>query len=373
MNEYGLVLTGGGARGAYQAGVLKGLGEIFQKHNKENPLSVYCGTSAGAINIAGITSFIAQKKDPYSELVRLWGALNNDVIYRTDTWSFVQNSYRWARSLTMLGRGTDYRLLSLFDASPLAAFLKENIDFDAIHNAVDEKTIKAISVAAVSYATGMSKTFYDTSLEIEPWKREKRVGVKERITLDHILASSSIPMLFPPIKVGNEYYGDGSLRDYTPLSAPIKMGANKLFVVGVRKRNAIDDDLTTHIPTPGRVLSVVLNGILLDALDSDYERLMRINETVTQLKEPKTSGLKPVDVFLVTPSRKISEIAEEETSSLKGTLRYFVKGLGNLKDSADFISYILFESSYTNKLIELGRHDALNREEEIMQFFFPSK
>lgn len=373
MNEFALVLTGGGARGAYQAGVLKGLGEIFQKNNKENPLSIYSGTSAGAINIAGITSFLAQNKDPYAQLVKLWSELNNDIIYKTDTWSFIQNSYRWARSLTMSGRGSDYRLLSLFDASPLAEFLNEILDFDAIHKAIEKKDIKAITVAAVSYATGMSKTFFETSYDISPWQREKRVGVKEKLTLEHVLASSSIPMLFPPVKVGQEYYGDGSLRDYTPLSAPIKMGANKLFVVGVRKRNAIDSDMTMNIPTPGRVLSVVLNGILLDALDLDYERLMRINQTVSHFKDPLRNNLKPVDVFLITPSRKISEIAEEETSSLKGTLRYFVKGLGNLKDSADFISYILFESSYTNKLIELGKHDALSREKEILDFFFSSK
>lgn len=368
-NEYALVLTGGGARGAYQAGVLKGLGEILQKHNRENPFSIYSGTSAGAINIAGFASFVAENKNAFDELTRLWGSLNNDVIYRTDTWSFIQNSYRWMRSLSLGGRGTDYRLLSLFDASPLHELLGKSLNLDAIHQAIDAKTIKALSVAAVSYGTGISKTFYETNDEsIKPWVREKRIGIKEKLTLEHILASSSIPMLFPPVKVGNEFYGDGSLRDYSPLSAPIKLGANKLFVVGVRKRNSAEE-ISDHIPTPGRILSVVLNGILLDALDLDYERLTRINSTLNNVSHPIENGLKAIDVLMITPSRKISEIAEEETSSLKGTLRYFVKGLGNLKDSADLISYILFESNYTQKLIELGRHDAHLQEDQILSFF----
>ena len=368
-DEYAVVLTGGGARGAYQAGVLKGLGEILEKHNLQNPFSVYSGTSAGAINVAGFTSFLGENKDAFSELTKLWSDLNNDVIYRTDTWSFIQNSYRWMRSLSLGGRGTDYRLLSLFDASPLHELLKENLNFEAIHQAIENKKIKALSVAAVSYGTGVSKTFYETNdPSISPWVREKRIGVKERLSLEHILASSSIPMLFPPVKVGDEYYGDGSLRDYSPLSAPIKLGANKLFVVGVRKRND-QDELSEHIPTPGRILSVVLNGILLDALDLDYERLTHINSTLNHLSGPADNGLRPIDVLMITPSRKISEIAEEETSSLKGTLRYFVKGLGNLKDSADLISYILFETRYIQKLIELGRGDAHLQEKEILEFF----
>jgi len=257
-------------------------------------------------------------------------------------------------------------MLSLHDTAPLRKFIKRKINFKAI-NELSNKNFRALAVTAVNYSNGTSLTSYIGSSDCKDWKREKRLGKRTELSVSHIMASSAIPIVFPPVLNEGCYYGDGSLRDYTPLSPAIKLGAEKLFVVGVRKR-ITDESEVCSLPTPARVLSMILNGILLDAVDLDYERLTRINRTIQKLPAGEKSELKKIEIFMITPSKVLSELAESEFNALEKTIQLLIKGLGNLKDSADIISYILFDKKYTSKLFELGKDDFLAQKDEFLDF-----
>lgn len=368
MNKTALVLTGGGARGAYQAGVIAALMELLTPYGMNSPFEVLTGTSAGAINAALYATALGKEKNPGDELTRVWSSLKNSDIYRTDALELTSNSLNWLSSLT-LGRGTPAkRSLSLLNTLPLRKLLKNNIDFNAIDNVMEQGLIKSFAISAINYETGLSRTFYMSKDEVRPWKREKREGILAKITHEHIMASAAIPLLFPPVFVENCYYGDGSLRDYSPLSPAIKLGASKLFVIGVRKRH-MSHSKKCNVPSPGKIISMVLNGILLDAVDLDFERLQRINHTLGQVPGNRTDNLKKVETYLMTPSTLISEIAANEADQMERFLKYLLRGLGDFKDSADLISYILFQSPYTKKLIALGKQDVKDDQHNILKFF----
>jgi NTE family protein len=363
-----LVLTGGGARGAYQAGALMGIAEICKSSGIDWPFSIVTGTSAGAINACFISSRIVDKTflNCAQDLVDLWKNISSYQVYRADSLALFANGLKWIRVLSLAGKGGQKEALSLLDASPLKNLLRRQINMDMIDHALEQKRIDALAINAVSYANGESVTFFQDRGQIKPWDRMKRRGQRDKITHSHIMASAAIPILFSPVGLGAEYFGDGSLRDYTPLSGPIHLGAKKLLVIGVKKRQRLPPKME-RTPTLGKVMSTIISGLLLDALDFDFERLTRINSTLSLIPDGGAGDLSKVDVTLLTPSQDLAVVARKHFQDLPQMVRYFVTGLGRPEDVADLISYVLFERSFTQELIDIGHHDALVKKDDIIQ------
>jgi len=366
--KIGLVLTGGGARGAYQAGALSALFEICARNNLEWPFKYLCGTSAGGINACFIASRAGNQNMMAlsQELQDLWGGLHSSHVMDVNPMNLTTNGFQWVRSLSLGGVKTNKKSLSLLDNAPLKKLLTKYIDFKDVRRAIDGNVFEALSLSMVCYSTGISQTFFMGQENLPHWRRIKREGLHSELTHDHIMASSAIPLVFPSIKIGANYYGDGSLRDYTPLSPAIKLGADKLLIMGVRKRDQWGY-YDPNPPTPAKIFSVILNGILLDALDTDLERLERINRTVSKIPEGM-SELRIIENRVITPSRLLSTIAEQEIDSLPKTIRFFINGLGNAHEASDLISYILFEAPFTKRLLELGREDVFGQESDLLEF-----
>lgn len=363
-----LVLTGGGARGAYQAGVIAAAYDLLEREGIEAPFNIFTGTSTGSVNAVIIANEIAKNNNPSHELKNIWTNLTSEKVYNTGPLALSLNGIKWIQTLMFGGFGKPTtKMLSLLDTAPLRSFIDEKINFELINKLPSRQNFRALAVSAVNYSNGTSLTSYIGTKDCKDWDRNKREGRRSKLTTSHIMASSAIPLVFPPILNEGHYFGDGGLRDYTPLSPAIKLGAEKLFVIGVRKRPDKTDE-ASKFPTPARILSMILNGILLDAVDLDYERLTRINETLKALKSDEHTELRSIDIFMLTPSVMLSDIAEEEFSALEKTIQILIKGLGSIKDSADIISYILFDKKFTSKLFELGKKDFLSQKDKFLAF-----
>lgn len=372
MAPSGLVLTGGGARGAYQAGALSGILRLCHDQKLKFPFQYIHGISAGSINGAylGSTIYQGDLKNIAENLEKLWCGLQTKEVINTNSLSLTLNGLKWAKSLSLGGIRDTRESLYLLDNSPLKEFLKKNIDMTGIEKSITQGHLKSLSMSMTSYSQALSRTYFQGDDDIAPWKRVKREGIKiNQLTIDHVMASSAIPIVFPPVQIGDSWYGDGSLRDYTPLSPAIKMGAQKLLVIGVRKWEQSHRSKKT--PTPAKILGTILNGILLDGLDTDIERLNRINQTISLLRENNLQDktpLKEVETFVVTPSKILSEYAKNKFNLLPKTIQYLINGIGGKADSSDLVSYILFESAYTSELFQLGLKDIQDQKKSILKF-----
>ncbi|MBT5855412.1 patatin-like phospholipase family protein [bacterium] len=364
----GIVLTGGGARGAYQAGVLRGLAALSAEKSKENPFKVITGVSAGAINGAYLAAHCDDIMNATQFLWDMWSTVHTEKIFRSDPISLGRITFRWIMELSTGGFFQKKKSRALLDTTPLYDYIRKEIAFNDIQKRVKEGHLHALAVSALNYSTGFSRTFFQGDASIQPWERTRRKGERMKIKPEHILASAAIPLLFPPVKVGGHYFGDGSLRNYTPLSPAIKMGANKLIVISVRQREVGQLEEEMAKPTLGRIIGVVLNSVLMDAIDLDHERLTRINKTLRAVDGQRTDVLNPIDVITIRPSVDIAEIAKEEMSKMPLTIRHLIKGLGNEGEASDLISYLLFEPAFTQRLLELGYKDVMDKKEELYPF-----
>lgn len=363
-----LVLTGGGARGAYQAGAIKALHEIHGREVKEIPFKILCGTSAGSLNVAYLASQANRFPAAVRRLTQLWCTLTTDKIYESSFSSLSVIGFRLIAELLSGGFIKTKKSRSLLDTSPLRRLIDRYVPFENIEKNIQSGVLEGIAITAVNYSNGFSRVFYQSKDTTQPWRRFRRFGEPAFIRKEHVLASSAIPILFPPVLIDDHYYGDGSLRNYTPLSAGIKLGAEKLIIIGVRRDEHLQPPTNGRMPTFARVISLILNSVLLDAIDLDYERLNRINHTLTQLRSDGTTPLKPIKSLMIRPSCNIGEIAEEESGAMPKTVSHLIKGLGTKKEAADLISYLLFEPSFTTRLVKLGYDDTMNRRAEIESF-----
>lgn len=365
-----LTLTGGGARGSYQAGVVAGLLEICAEENRPFPFKIFVGTSAGAINASYLASKIKTLNglELGNSIYSLWGDLTSSHIYKTGTLQLAGNTLKWARGLTGGGHFRGRKNLSLLDTSPLSEFLDNIIDFKQLNDSLLDGTIEGLAITALCYNNNTTTTFFQSSTNAQPWKRKKRIGIENIITKSHIHASSAIPFLFPSIKLDSHYYGDGSVRNYAPLGPGIKLGAEKLFVVGV-KRVPNENTIFEGQPGPARIFGTLLNGLLMDALDLDFERLDRINKILSSTTNLAQENLKPIEYFTILPSEDLGLLAEKHIKLLPPMVRYLLKGLGSAKEVSEIASYILFESSYTKLLLNLGIKDVKSQKDKILEFF----
>lgn len=369
----GLVLAGGGARAAYQVGVLKAVADMLPKDAK-NPFPVVCGTSAGAINAAAIAIHASRFQHGVRRLVRVWRNFRVSQVFRADALGIFLSGIQWLGAMLFGGLGK-YNPHALLDRTPLTGLLTRYLPCDKIQASIDNGSLHAFSINASGYTSGQSVSFFQGAESIQSWARARRIGIAAKININHLLASSAIPFVFSATKIHREYYGDGSMRQTSPLSPALHLGAERIFVIGVHteKYEAPERIAAVGYPSMAEVAGFVLDSIFLDGLETDLERLRRINKTISlipshQLKENNVT-LRPVDVLVVTPSEDINKIASRFAYELPLPVRILLYGLGAMnRGGSNLVSYLLFEKGFCGELIDLGYKDALRRKEEIMAF-----
>ena len=365
----GLVLPGGGARGAYQAGALKAIAEIVSGGG--NPFPVIMGASVGAINAMALAAHATRFKTGVSRIVDLWSSLTTDQVYRTDLPTIMKGGAQWLASLTPASGLGLQRPRAIFDNAPLAELLRDNIDLSGIGNAIDSGALRAVGVTASSYDRARAITFFQGIKGLEDWTRVRRDGVAVKLGIDHILASAALPLIFSACRIGDEYFGDGSLRLTSPLSPAIHCGANRILAIGVRdaKPPTLSEGVPCY-PSLGTLSGYLLDMIFMDNLDADIERTRRVDHTLSLLPQEYRAAthLRDVDVLMVQPSRDVRDIAREHAHEMPWTIRMLLKRLGVLGRDWRVPSYLLFEPGYCNALIRLGYGDTMVRREEIARF-----
>lgn len=379
-----LVLSGGGARAAYQVGVLKALADILPDADDPNarpPFSIICGTSAGAINAASLAAHSGSFKQSVLDLESVWTELSIDQVYASRTRDLLKGLGKIGLSLLHEGISRD-NPLALLDSRPLEQLLSRAIQYRNIQKSIKAGRLKALSVTAMGYKTGESVSFFQGSEELKEWRRYRRKGQMARISRKHLMASSAIPAIFPTIKLGDEYYGDGALRQVAPISPAIHLGADQVFVVGVSSnRNpehwGAQRTPAKHSPSMGQIAGHMLNSAFIDGLEGDIEHLERVNALVAKLpgKQLEVEGqiLKSVGSFVVSPSLALDDIAGRKIADLPRGMRFCLRATGATAKGggATAASYLLFAQSFIQKLIKLGYQDTMWEREAVLKFFTP--
>ncbi len=369
----GLILTGGGARAAYQVGVLRALAEILPE-GVRTPFPIICGTSAGAINAGVLAVDAGDFRRGVRRLMTVWKNFRVHHVYRADPWGAFSNSARWVFAV-MTGGMFIRRPVSLLDNSPLAALLGAHLDFSAIQRSIDSGDLTAFSITCSGYTSGQSVSFYQSAAGLQPWQRARRIGVPMAITLDHLMASSALPFIFPPVHINREYFGDGSMRQIAPVSPALHLGADRLLVIGVGRQlqQRTDRVKVTTYPSLAQIAGHALNSIFLDSLEVDLERLQRINRTIEMIPadilERTNYPLHRVDFRVISPSEELEKIALAHAGELPRTIRILLSTVGGMRrGGAVLLSYLLFERSYCRALIQLGYKDTMERKDDLLAF-----
>jgi NTE family protein len=367
----GLVLTGGGARAAYQVGVVKAVRDVLGNPVK-NPFPIVCGTSAGAINAASLAVYADDFSRAVANLLEVWEHMRCDHVYRTDLPSIMMSGARWLSSMMLLSRNNP---MSLLDNAPLRDMLEKSLPFERIQEHIDAGALYAVCVTASGYTSGQSVSFFQGGSGLEGWERNQRIGAGVMLKLDYLMASSALPFIFPAVKVHREYFGDGSMRQIAPVSPALHLGADRVLIVGTGRQMLDQARARSSIyPSLAQIAGHALNSIFLDSLAVDIERLERINRTVRMIPPERLEGsslmLRPVRVLFITPSQPIERIAARFVHDLPRSVRFILRPTGALsRAGSNLASYLLFEESFCRALIDLGYQDTLAREAEVRDFF----
>jgi NTE family protein len=374
----GLILSGGGARAAYQVGALRAVAELAGRAG--NPFPVITGVSAGAINGAALAASADDFAGGVKRLSETWLSLSPERVYRTDMLSVTSIGSRWIRNLTSGGLVTLRQVNHFLDTTPLHHLLTERIPLDRVPGHIASGKLRGLGVTATSYQTGTAVTFFDAVPQVAPWARSRRLGRRETLTVDHVMASAAIPVFFPPVRIGDTFYGDGQVRLTEPLSPAIHLGADRLLAIGVRYLRTAAETEALNTEEKGQrllpisqVAGVLLNALFLDHLDSDAERLDRINHTL-QISGPdagdEEARFRMIPVLTLRPSRELGALAADQMEYFPRVVRFLLRGMGaGRRGGSDLVSYLAFERSYVDRLQTLGYEDTLGRRGELEDFF----
>jgi NTE family protein len=370
----GLVLTGGGARSAYQVGVLLALAELLPR--ARNPFQVIVGTSAGAVAASVLAAEAHHWRRAVAGLERVWANFHSSQVFHVDRRHMMRAGAHWVLSL-ISGGMVLAPPKSMLDNTPLRELLGVHVDCAGIRRSIARGHLHAFALCATSYGTGHSVAFYDGIDPIHDWSRVQRLGTRTQITIDHLMASAAIPLLFPPIRLGDEYFGDGAMRQLHPLSPAIHLGADRLLIIGVRARRAagvapVNRPLTI-MPTPGEIFGFMLDTLFTDQIYGDLEQLERINLLVHAAPQA-ARGERPIETLMLAPSVDPREIAARHAGEMPPGLRTLLRVIGGRDASGDQLaSYLTFEGGYTRALIELGYRDAMEARAALLAFMSGEK
>ncbi|MGQ0646165.1 MAG: patatin-like phospholipase family protein [Gemmatimonadaceae bacterium] len=372
-SDLAMVLGGGGARGAYQVGLLRAVARRYP-HLK---IPILVGVSAGAVNTIQIASHRGTFEESMEELVKHWLSMTPDQVFRVDSSSLVSNVMRSGLRLAGGGSGHLESFTAMVDTSPLRAFLENAIErapdgtFPGIDYNLERGSLQAVALSATSYTTSQSVTWVQ-GREISLWERPQRKSENARLTVDHVMASTALPLLFPAAKVGDEWYGDGGIRLTAPLSPALHLGASRIITISTRydrSRAEADRPQLAGYPPPAQVLGVLYNAVFLDVIDQDVLRLERINRLVENLPLEHRNGLRVIDMLVLRPSRDLGRISREYEPRLPGLFRFLTRGLGTRKTEVpDILSLVMFQEDYLRRLISLGEEDAERQWDRIARF-----
>lgn len=366
----GLVLPGGGARAAYQVGALRAIADLLPARSA-NPFPIVTGTSAGAVNATAIAVHADRFRVAVGNLERVWRNFQVEQVFRADTSSMLRSGLHWLFAM-MSGGWLLPPPRSLFDNSPLRELLKAQFDFGEVRRSIQSGHLDALAMSAAGYISARSVSFYAARPGCEPWSRMRRAGEPTELSLDHLMASVAVPFLFPPVLLGEEYYGDGAMREANPFSAAIHLGAERLLVIGTRNEAKPIGPMPPQCPTFGQIFGYMLDALFSDGLYADLERLTQLNQLVDEVGPIAGQGgvqLRRIDMLVLLPSCDLSEVARHHVASLPRTLRVLLRTMGALNTGGgQLMSYLLFQDTFTRELIALGYQDTMKRSEDVLNF-----
>ncbi|TDO96842.1 patatin-like phospholipase family protein [Marinomonas balearica] len=376
MSNSALILSGGGARAAYQVGVLSAVGKMFSK-GQTLPFDILCGTSAGALNATMLATYSEDFRLATGQLSYVWKHLTHDQVYQVSRWPLTSSLTK--SIISVFKKQTEGKSLSLMENTPLKHLLERYLQLNEVENSINQGRLKALVISAMNYSNGKSECFFQGDASCKEWRSEKHSGIKETLTHNHLLASSAIPILFPAQKIHNQYYGDGAIRQRSALSPALKLGATKLFIIGVSRNRKSDhipqkNDVMVAPPSIAQITGQLMNSAFIDNLEDDIKSLSTINRLLSKSDQTgQYEKLKKTESLVISPSEELNDIAFEHIDTLPKPVYNALRHLGANSDAgmATAASYLLFSQPYLRALIQLGYKDAMWEKDRIEAFFLP--